>query len=156
MFDIFLHLISTHFLFSVWIIKFLKTITCLISGSDPKFWDSLSKPLCPHIYFVGEHTSFDGHGSLHGAYNTGVRAANLILSDHCEKKKVEEEKQRRRKAIKKKKDQAKKQADSKNNVGSTKSSIKNDSLKKDSSDKKDELWKKEECFITQDFVWHYL
>uniref|UniRef100_A0A2C9KYQ8 Amine oxidase domain-containing protein n=1 Tax=Biomphalaria glabrata TaxID=6526 RepID=A0A2C9KYQ8_BIOGL len=68
-------------------------------GSDPALWDTFAQPLCPYIYFAGEHTLFDGHGSLHGAYNSGIRAGDQIMTGLCEKQrkerlKVEEKKKK--------------------------------------------------------------
>ena len=41
------------------------------AGNSPKLWDTFAEPLCPNIYFAGEHTIFHGHGTLHGAYASG-------------------------------------------------------------------------------------
>ena len=41
------------------------------AGNSPKLWDTFAEPLCPNIYFAGEHTIFRGHGTLHGAYASG-------------------------------------------------------------------------------------
>ncbi|XP_055881428.1 uncharacterized protein LOC106052168 [Biomphalaria glabrata] len=60
-------------------------------GSDPALWDTFAQPLCPYIYFAGEHTLFDGHGSLHGAYNSGIRAGDQIMTGLCEKQRKEKE-----------------------------------------------------------------
>ncbi|KAK7480900.1 hypothetical protein BaRGS_00027901, partial [Batillaria attramentaria] len=55
-------------------------------GNTPDLWDTLAEPLCPYIYFAGEHTTYKGHGSLHGAYLSGLRAADQLLSGYCEEK----------------------------------------------------------------------
>uniref|UniRef100_A0A0B6ZZ31 Amine oxidase domain-containing protein n=1 Tax=Arion vulgaris TaxID=1028688 RepID=A0A0B6ZZ31_9EUPU len=60
-------------------------------GSDPGLWDTFSQPLCPYIYFAGEHTSFEAHGTLHGAYNSGIRVGDQILTGLCETLRKEEE-----------------------------------------------------------------
>lgn len=71
-----------------------------------------AQPLCPYIYFVGEHTSFSEHGTLHGAYNSGIRAGNQIITRMCdaimeeERRKAEE---RRKKETKKNKTENKKE-----------------------------------------------
>lgn len=64
-------------------------------GSSPKMWDNLSEPMCPGVYFAGEHTSFVGQGSVYGAYLSGLRAANQIMGDLCEQRRLEEEERER-------------------------------------------------------------
>lgn len=71
------------------------TQSLLISGISTALWDTLSEPLCPYIYFVGEHTRFEDHGSLHGAYKSGIRAGDQILSRYCDMK-IEEERRKRK------------------------------------------------------------
>ncbi|KAL8558496.1 hypothetical protein ACOMHN_059237 [Nucella lapillus] len=68
-------------------------------GDSAEMWDTFAEPWCPHVHFAGEHTLFRHHGTLHGAYISGQRAAEQILSGHCERKAAEEE--RRRKAERK-------------------------------------------------------
>ena len=41
----------------------------------------LSTPIGKHLYFAGEHTSKEYLGTVHGAYLSGVRAANQISRD---------------------------------------------------------------------------
>ena len=40
---------------------------------------ALSTPICPHIYFAGEHTVHDYHGNVHAAYESGIGAANQVI-----------------------------------------------------------------------------
>ncbi|KAK7091653.1 uncharacterized protein [Littorina saxatilis] len=70
-------------------------------GNVPKLWDTFAEPLCPNVYFAGEHTVFRGHGTLHGAYASGIRAADLLLSSYCEEKAKEEERKRKEEARRK-------------------------------------------------------
>lgn len=76
-----------HFLIKLLFLHFL-------AGSDPGLWDTFAMPLCPYIYFAGEHTTFEGHGTIHGAYNSGIRAGNQILTGLCETLRKEEEQRR--------------------------------------------------------------
>ncbi|GFO27775.1 lysine-specific histone demethylase 1 homolog 1 [Plakobranchus ocellatus] len=71
-------------------------------GSSPAMWDVFSEPLCPGVYFAGEHTSFINHGTLHGAYISGLRAANQIQENLCEQKRLQEqeEEEKQQKAAK--------------------------------------------------------
>ncbi|RUS70727.1 hypothetical protein EGW08_021505 [Elysia chlorotica] len=66
-------------------------------GSHPSMWDIFSEPICPGLYFAGEHTSFDDHGTLHGAYLSGLRAADQVMGDLCEQRRLEREEMDRRK-----------------------------------------------------------
>ncbi|KAH9500581.1 hypothetical protein Btru_076974 [Bulinus truncatus] len=63
-------------------------------GSDPAMWDTFAQPFCPYIFFAGEHTLFNGHGTLHGAYNSGIRAGDQILTGFCETQQREKEKRK--------------------------------------------------------------
>ena len=47
-------------------------------GSMPEDFDRFTQPLGP-LHFAGEHTIFAYHGTVHGAYLSGVRAAEAIL-----------------------------------------------------------------------------
>ena len=71
---------------------------CLIppSGSSPSMWDIFAEPICPGVYFAGEHTSFVDHGTVHGAYVSGLRAASQIMGDLCEQKRLEQEERERK------------------------------------------------------------
>ncbi|XP_045170132.2 uncharacterized protein LOC123532668 [Mercenaria mercenaria] len=89
-------------------------------GNSPDLWKDLQKPVCPYIFFAGSYTETVSHvDNLHGAYNSGVRAAEQYISGICRKTKDP-----------KKKDKKKQNKDEKNNK-----------KKKDSKDKqrKDEL-----------------
>ena len=57
-------------------------------GNTADMWKTLQQPVCPYIYFAGAYTESNNHiESLHGAYNSGVRAANQIISNVCQDKK---------------------------------------------------------------------
>lgn len=56
-------------------------------GSTPELWKTLQEPACPYIFFAGAYTDSSGHvDSVHGAYNSGVRAAEQLLSNVCKSK----------------------------------------------------------------------
>jgi len=48
-------------------------------GGETKAYNVLAKSIDDRIYFAGEHTSFDYRGTVHGAYVSGIEAANEIL-----------------------------------------------------------------------------
>lgn len=57
-------------------------------GNIPSLWQTLQKPVCPYMYFAGAYTETISHvDSLHGAYNSGVRAAEQIIKGVCKKTK---------------------------------------------------------------------
>ncbi len=47
-------------------------------GASPNNFDRFAEPIGP-LHFVGEHTNFDYHGTVHGAYLSGLGAARAIL-----------------------------------------------------------------------------
>lgn len=47
-------------------------------GSRPGDFDELAKPIANTILLAGEHTIFEYHATAHGAYLSGVRAAEVI------------------------------------------------------------------------------
>lgn len=47
-------------------------------GSKPGDFDGLAKPIAKTILLAGEHTTFEYHATVHGAYLSGVRAAEII------------------------------------------------------------------------------
>ncbi|GFR77894.1 lysine-specific histone demethylase-like protein 2 [Elysia marginata] len=97
-------------------------------GSNPAMWDIFSEPMCPGVYFAGEHTSFVNHGTVHGAYLSGLRAASQVMEDLCEQKRLEEvERERQRKQAK----------EAKQNEGSSTDKKAGNSMGKE--DSKDEL-----------------
>lgn len=60
-------------------------------GSEVNLWKILQKPLCPFIYFAGAYTETRSYfETLHGAYNSGIRAANQIINNVCVNKKDKE------------------------------------------------------------------
>lgn len=53
-------------------------------GNSGSLWSTLQQPVCPYIYFAGAYTEAVSHmDSLHGAYNSGVRAAEQIINGVC-------------------------------------------------------------------------
>ncbi|XP_052769701.1 uncharacterized protein LOC128209629 [Mya arenaria] len=53
-------------------------------GNSKNMWKTLQEPVCPYIFFAGVYTEDDSHiDSLHGAYNSGIRAAEQILGNYC-------------------------------------------------------------------------
>lgn len=49
------------------------------AGSRPADYTNLSKPILNRVFLAGEHTTFEYAGTIHGAYLSGIRAANQIL-----------------------------------------------------------------------------
>ena len=47
-------------------------------GSVPKDFDDLMKPVRETLIFAGEHTIFKYHATVHGAYLSGQRAAEIV------------------------------------------------------------------------------
>lgn len=57
-------------------------------GNQPDLWKILQQPVCPYIYFAGAHLEAGTHvDSLHGAYNSGLKAAEQIINNKCKMKK---------------------------------------------------------------------
>ncbi len=48
-------------------------------GSSPKDWDIWHAPH-GHVHFAGEHTIWDHHGTTHGAWLSGQRAARAVIA----------------------------------------------------------------------------
>jgi monoamine oxidase len=51
-----------------------------VYGNTPKDFDALAQPIAETLVFAGEHTIFDYHGTVHGAYLSGLRAAKAVDS----------------------------------------------------------------------------
>lgn len=47
-------------------------------GSQPKHFDDLAAPIADTLLLAGEHTSFEYHATVHGAYQSGLNAAQII------------------------------------------------------------------------------
>ncbi len=47
--------------------------------TTPQDFEVLAKPVANRLFFAGEHTNFDYHGTTHGAYLSGVAAAEKII-----------------------------------------------------------------------------
>lgn len=62
----------------------------------------LSGPRCPGLYFAGEYTITEHMNTAHGAYMSGVRAADQVMSGYCIQQ-MEREKEEKRKKRKEKK-----------------------------------------------------
>ncbi|KAL4237415.1 hypothetical protein ACF0H5_002132 [Mactra antiquata] len=68
-------------------------------GNTPEMWKTLQQPVCPYIYFAGAHTEADTHiDSLHGAYDSGIRASQQIINSICETKKKSANKKQKTKS----------------------------------------------------------
>tara|TARA_S200002703_G_scaffold59566_1_gene51632 strand:+ start:132 stop:1511 length:1380 start_codon:yes stop_codon:yes gene_type:complete len=50
-------------------------------GNRKSDFDDLSDPIANRLYLAGEHTIFDYAGTTHGAYMTGLRAAEYIIDE---------------------------------------------------------------------------
>jgi monoamine oxidase len=48
-------------------------------GGESSAYNVLAKSIEDRIYFAGEHTSFDYRSSVHGAYASGINAANELV-----------------------------------------------------------------------------
>ncbi|CAG5133135.1 unnamed protein product [Candidula unifasciata] len=116
-------------------------------GSDPGLWDTFAAPLCPYIYFAGEHTTFEGHGTIHGAYNSGIRTGNQILTGLCETLRKEEERrkaeERRKKAEAKKNKTADELHDNKSQEDETDDIVEDDETMKDDAEDVEEVGKRD-------------
>ena len=70
-------------------------------GNSVKLWETLKQPVCPYIYFAGAYTEASSHfGSMHFAYNSGVRAANQLIDNICQIKKDKKSKKKNVKSSK--------------------------------------------------------
>lgn len=47
-------------------------------GARPDDFDALAEPIAGTVLLAGEHTTFDYHGTVHGAYLSGLKAARTI------------------------------------------------------------------------------
>lgn len=54
------------------------------AGSTPADFDVLAEPVADTLLLAGEHTLFDYHGTVHGAYLSGLAAAQTIDDDLAE------------------------------------------------------------------------
>ncbi|MHA1570194.1 MAG: flavin monoamine oxidase family protein [Alphaproteobacteria bacterium] len=48
-------------------------------GAKPQDFDDLAEPIADRIFLAGEHTTFAYHGTAHGAYLSGLTAAEIAL-----------------------------------------------------------------------------
>lgn len=51
-------------------------------GNRPAHFDGLAEPVAGRLFLCGEHTLFDYHGTVHGAYLSGLRAAEQVADEH--------------------------------------------------------------------------
>lgn len=47
-------------------------------GSSPQIFEDVRKSIQNRLFFAGEHTSISYFGYVHGAYDTGLKAASEI------------------------------------------------------------------------------
>ena len=47
-------------------------------GSQPAHFDDLAKPIADTLLLAGEHTVFEYHATVHGAYQSGRKASDII------------------------------------------------------------------------------
>jgi len=50
-------------------------------GARPRDFDGLATPIDDTLFFAGEHTTFAYHGTVHGAYLSGLKAAGLVNAE---------------------------------------------------------------------------
>jgi monoamine oxidase len=53
-------------------------------GNKPEDFNRLAKPVASTLLFAGEHTDFAYHGTTHGAYLSGIRAATVLDDELAE------------------------------------------------------------------------
>jgi len=53
-------------------------------GSKPADFDRLARPVAKTLLFAGEHTNFEYHATVHGAYLSGLNAAAIIEEELAE------------------------------------------------------------------------
>ncbi len=58
----------------------LGSYSFLAVGASPADYDALAQPVGKRLFFAGEHTQRNHPSTVHGAYLSGERAANEILS----------------------------------------------------------------------------
>ena len=56
--------------------------TYVSKTSSPKDFEILKKPINDLIYLCGEHLCFDFIGTVHGAYISGIEAAERIIGGY--------------------------------------------------------------------------
>ncbi|XP_078332871.1 uncharacterized protein LOC111122529 [Crassostrea virginica] len=77
-------------------------------GTTAEDMKILSEPRCPGLFFAGEYTIVEHMNTAHGAYLSGIRAAEQVMSGYCQKqeeRKKEEKKKKRKKSEKGKKEE---------------------------------------------------
>lgn len=57
---------------------------------------NLYQPICPYIYFAGEHTMPGLMGTVQGAYQSGIRAAEQLITGFCKEVLAAEQAQKKR------------------------------------------------------------
>ncbi|XP_061182740.1 uncharacterized protein LOC133191074 [Saccostrea echinata] len=57
----------------------------------------LSEPRCPGLYFAGEYTIVEHMNTAHGAYMSGIRAAEQVMSGYCQQREEEKKKTEKKK-----------------------------------------------------------
>ncbi|MEC9267408.1 MAG: FAD-dependent oxidoreductase [Alphaproteobacteria bacterium] len=50
-------------------------------GGGPSQFDGMAEPIEDRVFLCGEHTIFDYAGTTHGAYMTGLRAAEAVIDE---------------------------------------------------------------------------
>jgi monoamine oxidase len=51
------------------------------SGTTPGDFDPLTEPVEDRLYLCGEHTMFEYKATVHGAYLSGLRAAEQVIEE---------------------------------------------------------------------------
>lgn len=72
----------------------------------------LSEPRCPGLYFAGEYTITEHMNTVHGAYMSGIRAAEQVMSGYCIQQAEREKEEKRKQRKKKKSEKGKKEEES--------------------------------------------
>lgn len=96
----------------------------------------LSEPRCPGLYFAGEYTITEHMNTAHGAYMSGVRAAEQVMSGYCRQQMEREKEEKRKKRKEKKKSKKEKKEESEDEEEDTDSEEEEEEMKKPSKPKK--------------------
>lgn len=96
----------------------------------------LSEPRCPGLYFAGEYTITEHMNTAHGAYMSGVRAAEQVMSGYCIQQMEREKEEKRKKRKEKKKSKKEKKEESEDEEEDTDSEEEEEEMKKPSKPKK--------------------
>lgn len=107
-------------------------------GTTAEDMKILSEPRCPGLYFAGEYTITEHMNTAHGAYMSGVRAAEQVMSGYCiqQMEREKEEKRKKRKEKKKSEKGEKEESEDEEEEEDTDGEEEEEEMKKPSKPKK--------------------